>query len=307
MFQVIETDLLLKPLIENDSVKLSVLSSHKKALNLLTEFKELISLVLKPIPCGPGRAVVFDNGAFPTIPKDCTFYLKDKILYDESGLFLFDFSKTLFWEERLSLLPTETNDFINMLKKSFAVMMPFCKEREKAFFIACRELVFYEKCCNEIDDPVYSRLFYNLVLFLSDLKKEKVNKESVKKFVINLLGLGYGLTPSGDDIISGLLNSFNIILKYSGCNPGFVNDFADVLSYYVLSSLQRTVAVSASFLSLSAKGRIPQEVLNYYNACVTGDETELYKAISYFVQHGDSSGRELFMGLFIGFYALLAK
>lgn len=304
MFRVSEIDLALETLIGKKNSKLSVISSHKKAFNLLTEQKELLSLVSGTILCGPGRAIVSNGDYLPNLTQGALFYFKDRILYDESGLFLFDFSKVSLWQESLSPSIKERNVFMNTLMKSFGIMMHFCKEREVPFFLGCKNFMLGSEYLSGIEDPVYSRLYETIILFLAQPNKEKVNKESVKKLVNNLLGLGYGLTPSGDDIISGLLNSFYVVSNYFIDKTIFASDLAEVLSFCVLSSLHRTTAVSSAFLSLSAKGRIPQEVLDFCYSCNSCDYGALQKSVSYFAQHGYSSGREIFLGLFLGFCIL---
>ncbi|HQY96505.1 MAG TPA: DUF2877 domain-containing protein [Phycicoccus sp.] len=103
--------------------------------------------------------------------------------------------------------------------------------------------------------------------------------------VRGLLGLGPGLTPSGDDALAGAL----LVLWASGV--------ASPLPAAVRAHLHRTTALSASLLAAAADGYAVQEVVAHVRAAVAGDVDAMVSTRHTVESIGHWSGRDLLSGI----------
>lgn len=120
----------------------------------------------------------------------------------------------------------------------------------------------------------------------------------------DLVGLGPGLTPSGDDVLSGLLIALRLL---GGVIPGGTKAvwLADWLGAAVTSFAgDRTTALSATLLHCAARGQAAAEVAAVLHG-FAGQEP-LLPAIRKLLVTGRTSGADLAWGLSAGCRAALA-
>lgn len=110
------------------------------------------------------------------------------------------------------------------------------------------------------------------------LNLNEVTTESVK----GLVGMGQGLTPSGDDFIVGLLSALWACESHKRFSLG----------KSCLPHLSSTTKVSAEMLSHAIEGRFSQVVLDFYR----GERQELLGFLSY----GHTSGHDILCGIHAG-------
>jgi hypothetical protein len=106
----------------------------------------------------------------------------------------------------------------------------------------------------------------------------------------SLLGLGSGLTPSGDDLLAGLLLG---LARWGTAlhlppPPGF---FPALLE----SARQRTTALSASLLEAAAAGMVDERLLSAVDGLLSG-QTSPSQAARALLAYGNSSGVDFFIG-----------
>jgi hypothetical protein len=119
-----------------------------------------------------------------------------------------------------------------------------------------------------------------------------------------IVGLGPGLTPSGDDILAGLLVALRIL---GGSVPGgrAAIWLADWLGAAVTAHADtRTTALSATLLHCAAKGQAAIEVAAVLRG-IAG-QAELRPAVRRLLGAGHTSGADLTWGLLAGCRAALA-
>lgn len=113
------------------------------------------------------------------------------------------------------------------------------------------------------------------------------NKSGAAEDLLRLLGLGIGLTPSGDDFLCGVL---------AGCElRGIGTDsFSEHLKHGIAANLDRTPAISAAFLACAIQGCFSEPVLELA-ACPEREEIcRRFRAI------GHSSGFDTLCGILYG-------
>ncbi len=109
-----------------------------------------------------------------------------------------------------------------------------------------------------------------------------------------LLGLGEGLTPSGDDIVSGVL--FAGYWLRSARDPGYRAVARAILS----QAPRRTHALSVHQLGWAARGEAPDLVAQVWRCWLDADTRLFTKAIAALSQLGHHSGYDWLRGLSIG-------
>lgn len=112
-----------------------------------------------------------------------------------------------------------------------------------------------------------------------------------------LVGLGPGLTPSGDDMLAGTLAALRLL----GGDPAFTTTLADHVSAV---GGRRTTALSATLLRLAGQGDVAAEVGHVIKAL--NGQGSLDEAARLLCAVGHTSGADIAQGLLIGGTAALS-
>lgn len=119
----------------------------------------------------------------------------------------------------------------------------------------------------------------------------------VVSYARTLVGLGPGLTPSGDDLLGGILAAFRVL--------GGDTAFADAAGTAVAGLAKaRTTSISATLLRLACAGQVAEEVAAVLRAIASG--VALEPAIRTLLGIGHTSGADLAAGVLAGAVAATA-
>jgi hypothetical protein len=190
----------------------------------------------------------------------------------------------------------------------------------KAFFYTA---VFQKKILfnniNYIKNNIINKIKNNKsLLFLIDKKKEKYFqteleknflikfKKGIEKIINNnilegissIKGLGFGLTPSGDDFIIGLLASINLFEKIHNKD---LNDLKN--NIYSISKSKNLI--SNTFLYFAKQNKYYQFFKNFLSAVLNDNNELLRDATNKLLLLGNSSGIDTLIGFIIGCEALI--
>lgn len=114
------------------------------------------------------------------------------------------------------------------------------------------------------------------------------------------LGLGKGLTPSGDDFILGFLLSLN---RWGGrLRPGL--ELESLNQEMSEQARLRTTALSASLIRCAAAGQADERLVFALDGCLSGD-WDLTASAAALKGWGSSSGMDAFAGMTLGLSAIL--
>ncbi len=113
------------------------------------------------------------------------------------------------------------------------------------------------------------------------------------RHAISMLGLGPGLTPSGDDFLVGLLAVLN--LADSPCE-GWLDRGAPVL----LHARHATNAISLAALTAAADGRVRESIAALIEALLHGTPTRLAEPLHAVLAIGATSGADIVAGILAG-------
>lgn len=122
--------------------------------------------------------------------------------------------------------------------------------------------------------------------------------------VQQLIGLGAGLTPSGDDILVGLLAGFEIC-KTSRSNQ---DKHLSVLCRSVLCHCGKTNQISRKYLGYAARGYFSTHIINLLTTISKKDSLASMKnAANKVVKIGHTSGTDTLMGIAAALEILLSR
>ncbi|WP_052423868.1 DUF2877 domain-containing protein [Nonomuraea candida] len=118
-----------------------------------------------------------------------------------------------------------------------------------------------------------------------------------------LVGLGPGLTPSGDDVLAGLLVALRHLGLATGTEPAV--RLADWLAATVTYDARtRTTPLSATLLHCAARGEASPEVIAVLRGAAGRQPLE--PALRHLYRLGHTSGADLAQGIAIGVTSVLA-
>lgn len=118
---------------------------------------------------------------------------------------------------------------------------------------------------------------------------ESGKSQEAAEHLAEIIGLGTGLTPSGDDFLCGVLAILH-------STQGDKNIFFTTLQKSIHQNLYRTNDISGEFLRSASNGRYSEPVVQLFQAADRG-ETNLQKYTEDFLNIGHSSGIDTLCGM----------
>jgi hypothetical protein len=115
-----------------------------------------------------------------------------------------------------------------------------------------------------------------------------------------MMGLGPGLTPSGDDFLVGLLATLHVPQ-----NP--CRELAGVCDDILVDVARRTNAISAAALQAAARGRVREAIQVLMRELMHGTPNRLAAALSRVLAIGSTSGTDIVAGMLCGFEVAVGR
>ncbi|MFH0802609.1 MAG: DUF2877 domain-containing protein [bacterium] len=132
---------------------------------------------------------------------------------------------------------------------------------------------------------------------LCDAVAAHTGEAAIRRACGGLIGLGPGLTPSGDDMFLGFLAALWTRGIAGGEDAVPARRNVELLCALLPDYREKTSLVSWNYLAHAAEGRFSEPVLKILGALFSGDDSSVLAWISHLVHHGASSGRDIFFGL----------
>jgi hypothetical protein len=114
----------------------------------------------------------------------------------------------------------------------------------------------------------------------------------------SLRGLGFGLTPSGDDFLCGCLTGLSFV---EAC---FSADLSEIMNAVYDNALTENI-ISGSFTWCAYNGRVNEKIKQLLTALAHPDAKRLTSAAKGALRHGHTSGADFCAGLIYGCEAAL--
>jgi hypothetical protein len=174
------------------------------------------------------------------------------------------------------------------------------------FFVLEQNLLLFRKLVKEQGIAGGMREFWTDDAPYSSLFSRELNRRSKKMLALlwrqsfssalaaaaTLIGLGGGLTPSGDDFLSGFIT---VIAMPNG---PFGKEYVEFVRQLILLAETRTGDISRALLRKAAVGRVRSHVVTLLRALTAGkNEQEIMAAVQAVLNMGSMSGTDLAVGL----------
>jgi hypothetical protein len=254
-----------------------ILQVFEHACNLINERREVISIVTPQIGNGPFNLVVADNICFldnfnlgsPISISPAQLILGSLIIRKENAKL---WNPQPDWE----MLHIKRDDVLNQIKQ-----LPITNYVKHGGF-DCLPL-------NHLSLPYVQSLISSLS---SALAKEDIS--NAKKITSKLAGLGSGLTPSGDDSITGALYAA-WILHPPDVSRVLAQEIADLAA-------PLTTSLSAAWLKAAGKGEAGIVWHEFFDALLSKDWARIEESKKKILAVGATSGADALAG-FTGVFA----
>lgn len=124
------------------------------------------------------------------------------------------------------------------------------------------------------------------------------NLNEADRAASRLVGLGTGLTPTGDDFLCGILAALRCTNREDDRERKFAAEWGQALS----ARIEATTAISATFLECAIAGLFAGAVSALVDALAGGEDTTTRKALDRLCARGHSSGMDTATGLLFGMW-----
>lgn len=272
-------------------------SSFRRAINF-TDGRRLVTLVTPDIGAGPVNIVVGDLTPFgsssgltqtgfppsqvPSLP------LRHRAPSHGNGVDLRVEHHSVVFANRRFLLD-ETQSYGSLLHIEKETSRPVFRENLKiventlAAESHPKSLAFLLDAKRERDfRTAFDRAFVAQV-------KDGASRMFLAAGVRRLAGCGFGLTPSGDDFIAGMLIGVNVLQQLTGRNN-------HRLIQTIYSAAAGKNLLSNSFLRLARDGRVSEKMQNLVSTLFDHGDTEVKERTEEVMTAGETSGADLLTG-----------
>ncbi|WP_223587912.1 DUF2877 domain-containing protein [Neobacillus bataviensis] len=246
---------------------------------------ELFTIACRSIDNAPNTLIVdTENTSQWNIEVNDRVFVEDKILYISNKLAL-NISQAI---TRESLLPPYPNNEEFLLHNV----------RRARKYIDCQGKGGGIKKCpkplNPFEAETCKMLEQRTKSLLNDLAMNRI--DLAIKHAVSLVGLGPGLTPSGDDFLTGLFITFHM-----AHSPLF--EHRSFCEKVTKKAKPLTNDISYSALKQASIGKVRESIISLVNSLLIGNEDDLILSLNKVLNIGSSSGTDLALGLVCGLEA----
>lgn len=261
----------------------TVLSAHRRAVNLRFGDR-LVGLVAPEIGDGPGLVVLAGTGATP-VPG----WAPGETVHCEGGVLLGPRGAWVAWSDALDWAPPPA-----------PARVPVEQLPEAAAWLAAslRAAAGRPSGLGDLARSRWTRAVAGMATARMEALREAVRRTDgpeaaagLGRAVEGLVGLGPGLTPSGDDLLAGFVFALS-----RGGHPA-----AAPLRRAVEEALtgDRTTPLSAHFLRWAARGVAMDDGVRLVDALLTGAVADRAAALAAVLRHGATSGADWALGVWL--------
>ncbi|WP_391117613.1 DUF2877 domain-containing protein [Psychrobacillus sp. L3] len=258
-------------------------STFKRTLNIqCLEDGELYTIACNEIDNGPNTLII-DLASF----EDMNINAYDEVYSDNNIISIgnkmsITIDRTKSWESILPTYPTNTD----VLKKNIKIMKQYIEIHGKSGGIKSKS----------VNESPFEQEMSKMIQERKGLLTDELVKKQLHHAVphaVSLLGLGPGLTPSGDDFLVGLFTSFH--LK----NSSFVNY---QWFFEEIERAARTATNEISYIAIkkASVGKIRESIIVLVNALLEENEEQLILSLKKVLNIGSSSGTDIALGILTG-------
>ncbi|WHY67637.1 DUF2877 domain-containing protein [Neobacillus sp. SuZ13] len=274
--------------INNSGLTGFVHSTFKRTINIhCHENGELFTIASTQIDNGPNTLVIHSPSLEEfNIDVNDAVYVKNNVLHISNKLAIFT-NQADKWFSILPEYPANTENINRNLKR----MVEYIDIHGKAG--GMKEKVVGQ---SPFEAEMSKLLEERTKLLLEGLLNNRMT--SALHHAVSLIGLGPGLTPSGDDYLVGLFMIINLRNSPFYLHQSFCEE--------VLQNAKNlTNEISYMALKKASIGQVRESVIHLIYSILYGEEEDLFLTLNKVLTIGSSSGTDLALGLVCGLKANL--
>jgi len=281
-------------------------SLFKRAFNVLTSDNQLISVVRGDVGKGPINIVTnlpqYLSMTSIGIRRNCEVLKVDDLIIVGNNILIISTKNAKQWKPR-----KEFQGNLLTIKKIRDNLMTV-KEVTCSYgrFGGLGQLIEYvedehlEKfVSNKLN--LFVRMALPHILRLLKAIREGSSPD-IKRSAKKLIGFGPGLTPSADDVLSGLMTSLSLIAENLDVNTNFVSKVNKDITSCIPG---RTTLISQEFLMHAADGEANEPIIALIERIMTAKTNEVENATKEVLAIGETSGTDIVLGILLGSKLLL--
>jgi len=270
-----------------------LLSVYDRSFYCIDDAENIICFALNRIGRGPFTLLCSGNERLPAerLKSIKYFTMVGEMLVAEEADLIIDLKNATTWGESLLDLRENHRESVENDLTWLAYRSSFVAPQESfgwliPTFFSGGEGDILEKH-NNTSSPLHERV-------------SKVTKNIEKDFAMTgsacglelLIGLGYGLTPSGDDFLAGVVMGFHKMQKHRE---------AILLARHLYSKAQgKTTTISLAFYRALADGRVAEPHLRFLEMIGREEKTERENLFNRVTDFGGTSGWDTLAGIVFG-------
>ena len=272
-----------------------VLAGFSGTAYLVTEQAELFWLASEDAPMHPRGLRM--AGPFPKLVAGESFFIEEQCINIAAHLQV-DFGGAPTWA--VSPIPAEAALEIDQIPKRAKGLFPTGIDLSQASGFGRLIPKLLSLAAGQLDDVAET----DPVLALGWLGIYEIAKACLLRDMRGLLqeanalvGLGEGLTPSGDDFLGGLLFCVNTIHRLY---PGFIDLDSSEQALFIEAARQRTHLISFTLLKDLTNGQAVEPLHELLHSVLSDQPPESIRPASCLTQIGHSTGWDLLTGAVTG-------
>lgn len=271
----------------------SVFSVFERSCNLLINEK-LIGIIPTVFGNNPASIVIEDDKNWTSCLKQGMPVLIDKGEIRISDKLIINLKCAKIWDPKLEINFANFEQGFVDLDKLIHDKYPF-----SSLFLQTVFNYFHQQ-----DHIKSHNICDKIIMFLHQLTKQNLNSD-FEIYANNLVGLGSGLTPSGDDFLAGLIAFFNIFSHRSKDISSDLNKKITLLNNIANSA--KTTLLSQMMLQNATNGYLAQ-IVGDFLVCLFDNETnptkEIEQKLEAVLSIGHCSGEDLLAGVYTAIFTL---
>jgi hypothetical protein len=277
--------------VPRDNFDAEIQSVFDSAVNLrLVDKDRLITvLISNHYELPQGIRIVTQDLSFQSLTVGLRAAVRSGILYFDSSPLIIDLRGASVWKCHVSELNADMMSLSS--QKSWSTAWDFLnkEQRFKNTEIIADDL-FQLNTGSRLSQRI-SQPIIELVTSTAQLELEGAIYAAQK-----MIGLGPGVTPSGDDVLIGFLAGLWSLAGRNDMCLSFIHSFGDTL----MQIAKQTTEISRTYLYHATQGQFSSSLSNLAEAIAT--HADVGQATQEAVRVGHSSGMDSVTGLLIGLY-----
>ena len=253
-----------------------------KAVNIFSNDR-IYSLICSTLDNAPNSCRLLNNDL-----STIEFSVDDLVYFSNNKLFIgngyiVSFVLCHLWQYKKIIFDMRnlcSSEYKNYLIKQINLINKCVSAENKTLFLYQDDNLFYRSMADTLA-KMREKLINGLVQ-----KKESDIRQSIK----GLVGLGIGLTPSGDDYLCGL-SAFLFLNQHPG------NEFKLLFEDAVISSESNTNLLSFITIKQCIQQEYRESTYQLVKSLAEGNESDLYQQIMRIINIGSSSGCDMLLGI----------